>query len=76
MADGDDILQLRLEDTRREVISIRIVSIVLGNFLNFPYRGKSDLYRESRDNIPVEVLRGADSDDSVGIGQAGEDTDP
>jgi hypothetical protein len=39
MADGDDILQLRLEDT-------------------------------------VEVLRGADSDDSVGIGQAGEDTDP
>ena len=27
-------------------------------------------------NIPVEVLRGTNSNDSVGIGQAGEDADP
>jgi hypothetical protein len=29
-----------------------------------------------RQYTPVEVLRGTDGDDGVGIGQAGEDSDP
>lgn len=30
---------------------------------------------KGRKHVPVKVLRGTDSDDGVGIGQAGEDAD-
>lgn len=61
MADGNDILQFSLKDTVRYLV------------LHFALVGNKQCSTSS--DIPVEILRGTDGDNGVGICQAREDAD-